>query len=319
MQVKGRRGGPTRPALLVALALLLSGGWTRESFAQGDGDATARALFIEGAKLANQGRWSEALTRYAASLQRKPAPLTRYSLGVAQRETGHFAAAIASFRAFLAEAPTAATTPYVQPAQSAIVDLLALVGRLALTVEPAEIDGLTLTLDGDPIGAEPVRDVDPGPHEVTARAPGFRERSTRFLARGGASSTLTLTLVPLTALGPRTEVGGSVALAPPLAPKATLPVLPLVLVGAGGGLLLTGAVVGLVAVKQAGDAPTRGGSEARSAQSKAIAGDVLAGAGLVTLGVGIVLLLIHTRPAPPRAGSTRISMSEIGSGLSLHF
>src|SRR4051812_9948895 len=69
----------------------------------------ARALFVAATKLGKEGRWREARDLYARSLQLKPAPLTRYSLGVAQRETGRLVHALNSFRAFLAEPSTPTT------------------------------------------------------------------------------------------------------------------------------------------------------------------------------------------------------------------
>ncbi|MEO7329742.1 MAG: hypothetical protein ABI193_14275 [Minicystis sp.] len=291
------------PALL-GISLLLLGGWPQAALAQKDPDETARALFIEGAKLGNQGRWGEARANYAASLALRPAPLTRYSLGVAQRETGHFADALASFRAFLAEATTPATTPYVQPAQAAVTDLLTQVGRLSLVSSPASIEGLRLTIDEQPVERTREWEIDPGPHQIVARAPGYGEQTTRFHVKAGALTTLSLTLIP--------------SASPALAPKEARPLLPFVLFGAGASFLVAGTVVGLVAVKQARDAPTRGGPEARSAHNQAIAGDVLAGAGLVSVGVGVVLLLTQGRGLA-QTGTMRVSMDERGAGPVFYF
>jgi hypothetical protein len=55
---------------------------------------------------------------------------------------------------------------------------------------------------------------------------------------------------------------------------------------AGGALLLGGAVVGGLAFSQAKNAPTRDGTEAQSARTKALVGDVLGGVGLIGLALG---------------------------------
>jgi hypothetical protein len=293
------------------------GAWPRQLLAQGEGDEEARALFIEGSKLGKQGRWEEARARYSASLKLRPAPLTRYSLGVAQRETGHLADALASFRLFLAEAPSTATLPYVPPAQAALAELRTQVGKLALVVGPRPMDGLSLTLDGEAIEQAPLRDIDPGAHEIIARAPGFQEGSARFVARAASLSSLTLTLVAsagaLAAPGASSQAARDTGLAP-------RPVLSFALLGGGGALLLTGTIVGLVAVKHAGDAPTRNGPEARSARSMGIAADVLAGAGLITAGVGVVLLLTQKAAPPAQKGAVRASMDAPGApGFALQF
>ena len=107
-------------ALLLA-AGLLSVGAPRAVLAESADDVeTARACFLEATRLGKQGRWKEASEMYARSLQLKPAPLTRYSLGVAQRESGRLADALASFRTFVKEPSTPSSAAFVEPAHAAI-------------------------------------------------------------------------------------------------------------------------------------------------------------------------------------------------------
>lgn len=309
--------------LLVTLLQIMS---PHPALAQTTTDVeTARALFVEGAKLGNEGRWKEARDLYARSLQLKAAPITRYSLGVAQRETGRFADALSSFRAFLAEPEAPATARYTQPARAAIAALEERIGRVAITVEPRPIEGLTLTIDGLPVPptSDRPREVDPGAHDIAARAPGFRQGSAHFVVTEGGGAAVTLTLAPATAaVGSKSQVvaldiTAPIAPPPPPPPHASNRTLPFVLLGVGTGLFIGGATLGLVGVSQASDAPTKDGSAASSAKAKGIAGDLLGGAGIATAGIGLILLLTGGQTSAASAAQSTVSVS--GSGLAVRF
>lgn len=262
---------------------------------------TARAYFVEATRLGKLGRWPEARELFARSLALKPSPVTRYSLGVAQRETGRYADALASFRAFLGEPVTSASAAYVEPAKTAIATLAPRVAEVTIVLAPERVEGLTLTIDGQPaaaIVAEP-REIDPGAHELIARAPGFQSARAWFFAKAQTPSRVTLTLSPIV---------GETPPPPPFHSSAATPVtsgpsraLPIALLSGGGALAVAGVVVGIVGVTEASDAPTSDGPEARSARTKAITGDVLAGTGIVGAGVGLFLLL--ARPGEKKSSA----------------
>ena len=124
------------PAGALLVVALLSAAAPRSASAQSAADvAAARALFLEGTRMGKEGRWKEAQALYARSLLRKPSAITRYSLGVAQKETGHLVDALSSFRAFLAEPLTPVTTPYAAAAAAAIVELEGRIGRVTIVIE----------------------------------------------------------------------------------------------------------------------------------------------------------------------------------------
>lgn len=309
--------------LLLALLQTVS---PRVALAQTPSDVeTARALFVEGAKLGNEGRWKEARDLYARSLQLKPAAITRYSLGVAERETGRFADALNSFRAFLAEPATPTTARYREPARAAITALEARIGHVTIAVEPRSLTGLTLTIDGQPVPptSERPREIDAGAHDVVARAPGFRPGNARFVVAEGGGAAVSLTLSSATAAAPSKALVGpldpSALLEPLPPPKAPSRKLPFILMGVGGALFVGGATLGLVGVSQASGAPTQDGSEASSAKAKGIAGDILGGAGIATAGIGLILLLTggQSSSAPSSAGGPTVSAS--GTGFAVHF
>ncbi len=317
-----RRSAPRSAPLAPAILLLVLGlAVPRAAMAQNASDVdTARALFVEGAKLGNEGRWREARDLYARSLQLKPAAITRYSLGVAQRETGHLADALGSFRAFLSEPETASTARYTAPARAAVTALEARVGRVSITIEPAAIEGLSVTIDNQPVApsSDGPREIDAGAHDVAARAPGYRPAAAHFVVAEGAGAAVTVTLAATTAAVGSKALVLPLEIAPPAVPapanKEPSRVLPFALVGVGGALFVGGATLGLVGVAQAGSAPTRDGSAAHAAQGKAIAGDILAGAGIASVGIGLILLLTHgsSTSAPNRSSGSTLSASSEG-------
>jgi hypothetical protein len=310
-------------ALLMALVQTAS---PRAALAQTPADVeNARALFVEGARLGNEGRWKEARELYARSLQLKPAPITRYSLGVAQKETGRFADALSSFRAFLAEPEAPATARYREPARAAITALEARIGHVTIAVEPRSIDGLTLTIDGLPVPpvSERPREIDAGAHDVVARAPGFRPGNARFAVAEGGGAGVSITLASTTAAtASRSLVGPldtTALVEPPPPPQAPSRTLPFVLLGVGGALFVGGATLGLVGVSQASDAPNQHGPEASSAKAKGIAGDIIGGAGIATAGIGLVLLLTGGRSSTAPTSAAGPTVSASGTGITVHF
>ncbi|KYF65004.1 hypothetical protein BE15_46715 [Sorangium cellulosum] len=320
MSVMARSPARSRRLGAFLVVALLAAAAPSSASAQGPGDVeSARVLFVQGAKLARQGRWEEARALYSRSLEIKPAPLTRYSLGVAQKELGQLAGALACFRAFLAEPSTPATAPYVGPARDAVAALEARVGRATIAVRPGNVEGLTLVVDGKPARGGPghVVELDPGDHEVVASAPGYRAASARFTVDAGGSVEVPIALAPRTAAAAHASAAGGL---PPVAdPSDASPsrTLPIVVMGVGGALFAGGAVLGISGVKQASAARTSAGADASAARAKGIVGDVLGGVGLATVGVGLYLLLNQPAPSAPETGSVRPWLGASGAGIEM--
>ncbi len=314
------KSGPRRWISCAVLALALAG--PRAAGAEDAADLrAARAAFQEGSMLAGQKRWREACDRYALSLKLHPAALTLYSLGVAQREAGRLVAARASFESFLAEPVSPKTTAYTEPARSAITELGDRAASLAVVLAPAPAAiGAEVTLDGVALPAGTFtqrRLVDPGTHEVVARAPGRIEARSRVTLPEGGSVTLTLTLLP------SSDAAGVVSTPTAEPPKrpgsrgAPWPTaLPFALLGVGGAAIVGGAALGLVGLAEARNASSERGPAANDARMKGLAGDVLAASGVAMAGVGLVLLLVQ-RSAPP-AGLARTWIAGPG-GVSMTF
>src|SRR5262245_46822534 len=64
--------------------------------------ALARQLFNEGLELSKANKWEDAREKLARSLALKRAPITLYTLGVAEMKSGHLVAALEHLHAFVA-------------------------------------------------------------------------------------------------------------------------------------------------------------------------------------------------------------------------
>jgi hypothetical protein len=205
----------------------------------------------------------------------------------------------------------------------------------SVVVRAVDADGKDLldavvAIDGDPpiaVNGRPV-ELDPGAHELEVFV-GARSGKERVVLAEGDKARIVVVTMPGVVAAPSTpEIRASPSMpAPPAAPGATAPPLlavepsparlspwPFVVGGVGiaalggaGVFYATGLSDGASLRDRCGSPPTCSQSDVDSAHQKLVAGDVLAGVGLVAVGVATVLLLMAPRtPAstartPPRA------------------
>lgn len=286
---------------LVLLALTLA---PRHGVAQSAADVElARELFREGSAFAKKDDWEQARDRYQRSLEIKRAAITLYSLGIAQQNTERLVEALESLRAFLAEPRTKSTQAYEQPARDAIAAIEPRVARVSIHIAPEGLEELKVTVDGQTVPTVALgrpRLCNPGTHELLASAAGHEQASAEFTVGEGEATDARLSLVPLATKPPPPPPTGSDG------PELTAPI---VLLAAGGAVLITGVAVGLAGVSQASDAAYHDDDDADGARSKAVAGDVLAAVGGAAAGVGLILLVVQLassdEPVPEREARLR--------------
>ncbi len=269
-------GGMARKLLPCLLALALSS--AAEARAQPAADVNkARDLFVEGSKLAESGDWEAARDRFERSLKLKRAALTLYNLGIAQQETGHLAAAVESFHAFLAQPPETATQQYVEPVRTVVAVLEARVARATVDVKPSGIKGVVVRIDG--VEAPPAsgpRMLDPGHHDFAASAPGFYDAYRTTSLPEGSRTTVELDLLPFPA-------------------RPQNPALAVALAATGGALLVGGGIaLGVGASKGLHSQPRS------DAAPIMLGGGIAEGAGAVVLGAAAVWLLTRGQTKPPK-------------------
>jgi hypothetical protein len=292
---------------VAALALL------GPSTSRADDVDAARALFTAARELGEKGLWKEAARVYGDSLKLHRATITLYSLGLAQSKIGLLVEARDNLRAFF-EAPPSPKSKELEPEAHRLLDELApRIPTIAVVVEPGTAPAPTVTIDGKEAAAASLArvELDPGPHEIAARATGWEEKRTQVTLSEGESKPITLVL----------EAPPPPVITPPVPPTPPVPVAPVaaprrtaafVLMGAGGAVFVAGLSVGLAGVMQAHGAPSSTGPDADAAKAKALAGDVLAPIGIAAAGVGLILLLTSPRP---KAGARGASVSLDGAAF----
>ena len=287
--------------------------------------ALARQLFNEGLELSKAGKWEGAREKLARSLALKRAPITLYTLGVAEMKGGHLVAALEHLHAFVALPREPGTERFEEPAKKAIADMEARVGRVTIVVTPADAADLEVTVDDVTVpraALDHARIVDPGDHLIAAKAPGYRPAQKRVSVAPSAKLDVALTLQPL----PPEAAPEKETPAPVRDPEPRTVILPrdesespsflgpALMMGLGGAIAGAGIAVGLVAVQRSEDAPASEGPEADEARAMALGGDIGAGVGGLVAGAGFIWLLVLLGQTP-ESESTTLSISPVGLKL----
>ena len=162
--------------VVIAAVILTGAVETKRAHAQpSDASAVAEQLFNQARDLAKANRWAEACPRFEASLRADPVLGTRLNLAVCYEHVGKLASAWGLFREAIELAKRAGDKrrDYAQQQADALEPRLP---RLTISVPEPPPAGLVVTRDGAAIDAGALGValyVDPGPHAITASAPGF--------------------------------------------------------------------------------------------------------------------------------------------------
>lgn len=292
--------------------------------------AAARALGVQGVRLADQGKCSEAIENLERAEALYHAPTILGRLGECQVEVGRIVLGTENLNRVVREqlppnAP-AAFQAAQQRAKGVLDKALPRIAYLVVKVTPKDLAATVVTVDGAPvpnalIGAE--RPTDPGNHEVVVKASGYNETKASVTLAEGSHQEVALVL---------TADPNAVAMtvAPPAAPaapptQATLPppapesapaagsggnrTLAYVMLGVGGAGLITGSVTGLMAMSKKSSldcpddkCPAPEHDKLDSAKTLATVSTIGFGVGIAGAAVGVVLLLTGGKTeAPPVA------------------
>ncbi|MBS2011730.1 MAG: tetratricopeptide repeat protein [Deltaproteobacteria bacterium] len=307
---------PRFPAVLalVAARIVAAGAASAQpaSPPQPAGNEKAERLYLEGKRLAAEGKVADACPMFEESQRLEPAIGTQFNLADCYEKTGRPARALALFREVSRVAQMSGKQERQRAADARIVDLDPRVPRIRIKVtspSPQE----TIRCDGTEVASTALAkgvEVDPGEHVVEAAAPGYTPWETRVrVADSGAGVDV---LVP--ALSPvpvqRVEV------AAPAAPTSTLKpwVTPVgvALVGVGAIGIVVGSIQGLRAISNRDEAGCSGvdcsgaapgsGDTLRDAQSAGTISTVGFVAGGILAAGGVALLLLGPRDLRPATG-----------------
>jgi hypothetical protein len=308
--------GLTAPS--VAL-LLLSFATTAYADPSATDQSLAQSLFEQAKQLMDSGRYAEACPKFAESERLDPGGGTLLNLALCYERQGRVASAWSNFKEASSLARRDGRSDRAQAAEEHIRTLVPKLPRLTIQA-PNAVEGETILLDGVSIGRAawgvPVA-VDPGPHQLVASAPGkvrWMSNVTFAMSEQRSVSIPELQSSALPAAGPASR---SAAAASPASSPADLPRASggsagtWALLGGGVVALGAGSVLGVMAIdrrhKSNGACPTdttctdQGVKWNNQAKTFAWASDIGIGIGLLGVGIGTYLLLVHGADAPRAA------------------
>lgn len=167
-----------------------------------NGASSAQALFDEGRKLMNEGKYGQACPKLAASQRLDPGAGTLMNLGTCYEKNGQTASSWATFKDAASAARQSGRADWESAARARADELEAKLSRLAIVVPPeVDVEALVIERDGRPVDrgewGVPLP-VDPGVHPVEARAPG-RQRWATTVTVAPNAATASVTVPPLVA------------------------------------------------------------------------------------------------------------------------
>jgi tetratricopeptide (TPR) repeat protein len=266
--------------------------------------ARADAAFEEGRELFDQGRFREACEKFELSMQLDPSPGTLLNLGNCYEPQGDLVRALAIFEQAFADAQRSDDPRrkelWTDAARERIANLSRRVPQLTVRNAPADAE---VAIDGTAQRPSGALRINPGRHRIEVRAPGKRPFTQEFDV--AVSQRLALNVPPLEADTGPAAPPPAVAPSEPPPPRdtaaSTYGPWPYVLGGTGAALLGTSLVTGLMAKSKAneldrecdGDVCDESLQGTRdSAESLALATDVLWISGLVIAGAGVTLFIL---------------------------
>jgi len=165
---------------ITCLCFLVQGSARLQAQARGTDKAAADALFDEARSLMSRSEYAQACAKFEASQALDAGVGTSLNLADCYEKSGRTASAWAQFRETVSLARKAGSIERERVARERV---LRLEPRLSyLTIVTWKGQDVTVTRDGVTLDAAVLGTaipVDPGPHEISARAPGKRTFSTR--------------------------------------------------------------------------------------------------------------------------------------------
>jgi hypothetical protein len=194
--------------------------------------AAARALAVEGVKLAQDGHCDDAIDKLQRAEQLRHSAIVLEQLGECYIEHGRFVEGAEAMRSVLREGiPENASEAMARAHANARTKLDATKGKIAMLTLTVEVEGKAqpeVEVDGQVlppalIGA--ARPTDPGEHTIEASAPGHLPVKRRVALTPGQTDAVSLTLVVDPAASARAAAVANASEAPatPTAPEAPAP------------------------------------------------------------------------------------------------
>ena len=213
---------PQRALPLSASVMLVLFSFGTHTFAQEQDDPTvvgaARALAVDGVKLAQSDRCNEAIDKLERAEKLHHAPIVLTRLGECYIKLGRLVEGVESLRAVLREPlpsnPSEALTQAYADAESLFEANKPKLASLTVNVEgTAPNAALSLSIDGRSLPSALIGTAhpsDPGDHDIQVSAPGYVTSARKVTLSAGEEQTVTLTMTASADSAPR-QVAASAA------------------------------------------------------------------------------------------------------------
>ncbi len=259
----------------------------------------AETLFRDAKRLMEEKRYAEACPKFAESQRLDPAGGTLLNLAVCYDQAGLTASAWSSYSEALTLARSQNRVDRIETIEKGLKALEARLSRLTVVVA-APSDDLEVLLDGTPVRRPAwsvAMPIDPGKHQLRARAAGFEDFSIEVeVAREKSDLTVT---VPALTPSKAPPAGSAAAAAAPEADSAPSSepdagkgkrTAGLIVGGTGVALLGVGTYFGIRALDQMSESDARCPDDRCSARGAELSEDANTSANIanVTIGVGLV-------------------------------
>lgn len=263
----------------------------------------ARTVFARGQTAYQQGDYDTAIREWNTAYQLDPRPLIQLNLAQAYERLGRLDEAAAALDRYLETAtPDDPNQADARARRSAIRERIA---QTAVTISGAP-DGATIEIDGTAYGATPRPDsihLDAGSHRIVLRLAGYRDFTSTVVVSSGQTVDVPVQMEE----GGSAEGGGGGS------------ILPYIAFGAAGAFAITGTIFGLGAMGKANDATSSEGDDADAARGLALGADVFFGLGVVSAGVGVLLLVLDDDGGGEESAMRVVpyaSATEVGAAMS---
>lgn len=237
----------------------------------------ARTLFQRGQVAYSQGDYDAAIEQWTSAYGMDPRPLLQWNLAQAYERLGRLDEAASALDLYLEHA---------DPSDEHQADARARLGAIRTRIESTGIllsggpEGAVVTLDGSDAGRLPRPDaihVSAGSHRIVVRAPGYADFTSTVVVPAGQQTSVPVEMAAAVASG-----GGG----------GEVPIVPVVVWSVAGVTLITGAILGGVALSAAGSAPSSTGPEADSARGLALGSDITFGISAACAVTALILTLV---------------------------
>lgn len=324
-QTCARRWGAARWRLLTLASLCLMLVATTASARPSRKELSrARAKFQQGTELEQAGDWSNALTKFRDVGQVKMTPQVRYHIALCEEHLGQLAVALGGYKLALQGASEVRARSFKTTVTKHIHNLQVRIPKI--TVERGKgAEAASIELDGVTLGITSIGvavPVDPGPHTISAKAPGHEPFSKTVTVAEKQNETISVVLeaTPAPAAAtpsspPSGPVGGEKH---PVEAKPHSKVVPFIIGGIGVASLAASGTFFLLKNKAISDlnsqcpshqnCPASSEGTYNNAKTYNLVSEITLGVGVAGVGTAVVLLLTGKHSAKPPADKAALQL-----------